>query len=409
VESVLRRKAPWPARIVVLLLMAQEIYRVSLTWPGLDNRLVVDAARKLVDGVSPYASVRFLYPPSSLPFALALTPFSDRQLTWLFPWVLGLLLLGGWWAALRLFDLPFFSWLGVLGVGLFAVFNPAVSVVELGNWTGIVAPLMCVALLLMSRNRWLLAGLVIGLSIAVKPMLVPIGLIFLLARRWSGFAAAAGLPLVICGLVFPFLPHPGLFFTRTVPFLLHGQDGYTRLSDSSLPTMLPRLGVDGWPVTVLRLLVLLLAIAAAVLRWRGGGDDRLRLVETSSILMIGAFLVSTPTFGFYPLVIVPALVASAVVPGSVARSVWFWIASIPLLLPVKFYRLDFATPHVVSQMQAYKPFVWLVAVGLLLLIRAATPAPATVPRQLPREDEPYVEVMIGAVPTDDGSSSSRSR
>ena len=36
----MRRKAPWPARIVVLLLMAQEIYRVSLTWPGLDNRLV---------------------------------------------------------------------------------------------------------------------------------------------------------------------------------------------------------------------------------------------------------------------------------------------------------------------------------------------------------------------------------
>ena len=27
----------------------------------------------------------------------------------------------------------------------------------------------------------------------------------------------------------------------TLPFLLHGQDGYTRLSDSSLPTMLPRL------------------------------------------------------------------------------------------------------------------------------------------------------------------------
>jgi arabinofuranan 3-O-arabinosyltransferase len=195
---------------------------------------------------------------------------------------------------------------------------------------------------------------------------------------------------VICGLVVPFLPQPGLFFTKTLPFLLHGQDGYTRLSDSSLPTMLPRLGLEGWPATALRILVLLLAITAAVLRWRRGGDDRLRLVETSSILMIGAFLFSTPTFGFYPLVIVPSLVASVVVPGSVARSVWYWIASIPLLLPVKFYRLDFATHHVVSQMQAYKPFVWLVAVGALLLTKvwplgtAASPAPAAVPVAIPR-------------------------
>jgi hypothetical protein len=64
------------------------------------------------------------------------------------------------------------------------------------------------------------------------------------------------------------------------------------------------------------------------------------------------------------------------------------------MLPVKFYRLDFATPHVASQMQAYKPFVWLVAVGVLLLTRvwprAAPPAPAavTVPRQESRESEP---------------------
>jgi len=384
--TALRSRAPWPARIVVFVLLVQELYRISMTYPSLDNVLVVDAARKLAHGFSPYESVRFLYPPSSLPFALALTPFTDHQLIRLFPWALAGLLLLGWWMALRMFEVPFFSWLGVLGIGVFSIFNPAVSVVELGNWAAAVVPLMSLALLLMSRERWLAAGLVIGLSIAIKPMLVPIGLIFLLARRWGGFAVAAGTPLAIAAAVLPFLPQPGLFFTKTVPFLLHGQDGFARPYDSSLLAILPRIGIDGPVVTVIRGLVLLLTVAVAVLLWRRGGDQRLRLVHTSTALMVGTFLVSTPTFGYYPMVLVPVLVASFVVPGSITRSVWYWIASIPQVLGVHFYRIDFLGPVPASPEQAYKPVVWIGVVGLLLLIKAwprrATPAsPYEIPRQ----------------------------
>jgi arabinofuranan 3-O-arabinosyltransferase len=399
-SSAITNRAPWLARIAAVALFVQELVRISLTdgTRSMDNILVVDAVRNVLHGVSPYESERFLYPPSSVPFALALTPFTDHQLVRLFPWGLAVLLMLGWWAALRMFDISLWSWLGVLGIAGFGLFNPAVSVVELGNWAGPVAAMMCVALLLMGRGRWLAAGVVIGVSIAVKPMLVPIGLVFLLARRWGGFAAAAGIPLALCAVVLPLLPRPGLFFTDTLPFLLGGQDDFARPFDSSLQAILPRVGIDGSLVTVIRMLVLALTVAVAVLRWRRGGDERLRLVETSAVLMVGTFLVTTPTFGYYPLIIVPALVASAVAPGSIARSVWFWIALVPLLRPIAFIKLDFLEDGERLHRQALKPLVWIAVVGTLLLVKAWRGAPAGPEPEPAAETEPEASDGPGPAP-----------
>ncbi|MGI5242307.1 glycosyltransferase family 87 protein [Dactylosporangium sp. CA-139066] len=390
---MLKSRAPWVVLAGAYALLVQELVRISLTghMHSMDNRFVVDAVRRLLDGGSPYESNRFLYPPSSVPFALALTPLSDTQLERLFPWGLAALLLVGWWAALRLFDVGLRSWLGVAGVAAFALFNPTVSVVELGNWTAPVAALMSVALLLMGRGRWLAAGVVIGVSIAVKPMLVPIGLVFLLARKWRGLAAAAGIPIAVCAVVTPLLPEPGLFFTRTLPFLLGGQDEFARPYDSSLPAMLPRIGIDGALLAIVRMAVLGLTVAAALLRWRNGGDQRLRLVDTSAILMIGTFLVSTPAFGYYPLVVLPPLVAGVVVRGSTARSVWFWIALVPLVRSLQFIGVDFLDGGHTDYRQAAKPFAWMVVAGTLLLVRTlrreAAPSWLELPAQ-PAAPEP---------------------
>ncbi|HTJ33850.1 MAG TPA: glycosyltransferase family 87 protein [Dactylosporangium sp.] len=395
---MLKSRAPWVAVAGAYALLVQELVRISLTGSmhSMDNLLVVDAVRRLLDGGSPYESDRFLYPPSSVPFALALTPLSDTQLERLFPFGLAALLLLGWWAALRLFGVGLRSWLGVAGVAAFALFNPAVSVVELGNWTAPVAALMSVALLLMGRGRWLAAAAVIGLSIAVKPMLVPIGLVFLLARKWRGLAIAAGIPVAACAAVTPLLPEPGLFFTRTLPFLLGGQDDFARPYDSSLPAMLPRIGIDGAPLAIVRVAVIGIAVAAAVLRWRHGGDERLRLVDTSAILMIGTFLVSTPAFGYYPLVVLPPLVASVLVRGSVARSVWFWVAVVPLVRPLQFIGIDFLDGGHAQYRQAAKPLAWMVIAGTLLLVRTWRGEPPPPRPELPAQPTASGSERIGA-------------
>lgn len=370
VAALLIRRSPWPVRVAAYGLLLLELGRATLSRTGgMDNLLVVQAVRIIFSGGTPYESKRFLYPPSSIPFALLEAPASDTTLRRIGPFIVGALLLIGWWAALRLFDIGLGSWLGVLPVGMAGIFVPASSVIGLSSWTAPIVAAMGVALLLMGRGRWLAAGVVVGVSIAVKPMLVPLGLIFLLNRRWAGLAAAAGIPVLVTAVVLPLLPKPGLFFTATVPFLLSGQDNFARLYDASLPAVLPRLDTPAALVVLARLAVAVVTVAAAVWRWRRGDDQRLRLVETSCLLMIGVFLVSTPAFPHYAMVVLPALVASLVVPGSVARTVWFWIALLPGLARVHVPGLE--TAH----RQVFKIFILFVLLYGTLLWSAARRRP----------------------------------
>ncbi len=47
------------------------------------------------------------------------------------------------------------------------------------------------------------------------------------------------------------------------------------------------------------------------------------------MLMLSAFLVSRPSYDHYLLVVLPLLLAGALVPGAAARSPWFWVALVP--------------------------------------------------------------------------------
>ncbi len=373
VAALLLRPAPWPAHLAAYAVVLQELFRQSRRPNNsMDNLFVVRAARLLLDGASPYESERFVYPPSSIPVALLQAHVPDATIRAASAFVVGALLLVAWWAALRLFDAGLGSWLGALGVAAASSFIPAMHLAVLGSWTVLVACLASVALLLMGRGRWLAGGVVIGLSIAVKPMLMPVGLVFLLARRWGGFAAAAGLPVVLCAAVLPFIPQPGLFFTKTIPFLLGGQDEFARPFDGSLQAILPRLGVEGAPVTVARVAVFVLMIVVAVLRWRRGDDERVRIVETSAVLMLGTFLVSTPSFDHYPMILVPALVAAVVVPGSAARSVWFWIALAPFVTSLRWVFIDFLDSGRSGVRQVFKMFAWNVLLLAMFTVTAWT-------------------------------------
>lgn len=110
------------------------------------------------------------------------------MLRWILPVGMAGLLGVGWLAALRLFSVPLRSRFAVGGLAVFALaYKPWANLVLIGNWTAVSAAALPVALLLAHRRSWGTAGLVVGLAIACKPMLVPIGLLFLLARRWRGW------------------------------------------------------------------------------------------------------------------------------------------------------------------------------------------------------------------------------
>lgn len=289
-------------------------------------------------------------------------------LRWCLPVGMSALLGAGWLAALRLFSVPLRSRFAVLGFPVLALaYKPYVNLVLIGNWTAISAAALPAALLLAHRRHWGAAGLVVGLAIACKPMLVPIGLLFLLARRWRALAAAVLVPLGISLAGALMMPSPSLFFTKTLPFLLQGQDAYAMPWDASPIAVLPRLGVPE-PVAVL----VAFAGAGAGLwgawrRWRRPDDSdqgQLRLAETACMVMLAAFLVSRPSFDHYLLVVLPLLLASAVRPGSMPRSPWFWLALTPqvALLPWP--------SELAHKRRAFKDCATLCGLAILLVRRA---------------------------------------
>ncbi|MCY0932947.1 glycosyltransferase family 87 protein [Streptomyces sp. H34-S4] len=332
----LLRPAPrsWRFLGVVILLSVAVSASLRENW-GSDNAFVVKAADALLAGVSPYEDKRFLYLPSAvimaIPEALLPAPLLRCVLPLGMTGLVGL----GWWASLRLFSVPVRSRLAVGGFGLFALaYKPYVNLVLIGNWTAISAAALPVALLLAQRRSWAAAGLVVGLAIACKPMLVPIGLLFLLARQWRGLALAVGVPVGLSLAGALMMPHPMLFFTKTLPFLFQGQDSYALPWDASPIAALPRLGVPEPLAVLLAFAGAGCGLWAAWRRWRrpvaaDGDGGELRLVETACMVMLAAFLVSRPSFDHYLIVVLPLLLASGVRAGSMPRSPWFWVALLP--------------------------------------------------------------------------------
>ncbi|MBZ4018656.1 glycosyltransferase family 87 protein [Streptomyces purpurogeneiscleroticus] len=327
----LLRPASWPLRAVAGGLMAVVVWVTVRRGGhlGMDNGFAVRAAGALLDGGAPYADKRFLYLPGAVLAAVPEALLPQGWLPWLVPAAGVGLVLAGWWLSLRIFEVAAGSRLAALAVAALPFFQPFRNLVTLGNWTLASVVAFPLALLMARRGRWVAAGAVIGSALAVKPMLVPVLLLFVFARRWRALAAALGVPLLVSLLAALVMPRPGMFLTHTLPFLLRGQDVFARPYDASLGAVLARLGLPEPVALGVAVLAAAAGVACAYLRWRRGDAGPLRLVETAAMLLLAAFLVSRPSFDHYLLVVLGPLLASVAVPGAAPRTVWFWIALVP--------------------------------------------------------------------------------
>lgn len=328
------RSASWQAWAVVGLVLLASVVRTGLgsAAGGMDNAIVVRAAETWLDGGSPYADRHFLYLPSAVLAAVPEVLVPAAVLRFLAPGVVVCGLLAGWGSALRLYGISWRSRYAVLGLGGFAVgFAPFGHLVRLGNWTVVAAAALPLALLLAHRGRWVATGAVVGAAIAVKPLLVPVLLLFVLARRPRGLAVAVLVPTAASALAALAMPDPAGFFTRTLPFLLSGDDAFVRLYEASPGAVLPRLGVPQPLAAAVGAVGAALGVWCAWRRWGRGDTGAARLAESAVMLMLAAFLVSRPSYDHYLLVVVPLLLAGAVTDGAPARTPWFWVALVPQL------------------------------------------------------------------------------
>ncbi|WP_369175294.1 glycosyltransferase 87 family protein [Streptomyces sp. R28] len=374
------RRATWHLWVVLGVVLGALVVRTARVTSdgGMDNAIVVRAARVWLAGGSPYDDPHFLYLPSAVLAAAPQAVIGRSALSVLVPVVVTGCLVGGWGCALRLHGVGLRSRFAVLGlIGLAVGFAPFAHLVLLGNWTATAVLALPLGLLLAGRGRWVAAGAVIGAAVALKPLLAPVGLLFVFAGRWRGLMVMVGVPVTASVGAALLLPDPVGFLTRTLPFLLRGDDGFVRLYEASLVAVLPRVGVPGAVAGGIALGAAGAGVWCAYRRWRRGceeirqsrpsGPSRLSsplcLAETAAMLMLSAFLVSRPSYDHYLLVVVPVLLAGLSCEGAVARGVWFWLALVPQLPGVTWPYLE------AVQRRAFRDAVTLCGLAVTVGVR----------------------------------------
>ncbi|MGV0834674.1 arabinofuranan 3-O-arabinosyltransferase [Mycolicibacterium thermoresistibile] len=172
------------------------------------------------------------------------------------------------------------------------------------------------------RHEWL-AGISIGLTLVVKPLLAPLLLLPLLNRQWRALVAAFAVPLVFNAAAWPLVADPMSFLTRTVPYILSTRDYF----NSSILGNGVYYGLPMWLIVALRIGFGLLAVVALVLLYRyyRTRDPLLWMTTSSGVLLIASWLVLSLGQGYYSMMLFPFLM-TVVLPNSVIRNWVAWLA-----------------------------------------------------------------------------------
>ncbi|HTI75671.1 MAG TPA: glycosyltransferase family 87 protein, partial [Mycobacterium sp.] len=199
-----------------------------------------------------YVDPHYLYPPGG---TLIMAPFGylpvDASRYWFITFNTIAIII----AAFLLVQLFKFSWTSVaLPALLVAMFctESVVNTLVFGNING------CVLLLEVLFFRWLLdgkvnhqwwAGVAIGLSLVVKPLLGPLLLLPLLNRQWRALVTAIVVPIVFNVIGWFMVSDPMNFVRGTVPYIFSIRDYF----NSSIQGNGIYYGLPMWLILLLRI------------------------------------------------------------------------------------------------------------------------------------------------------------
>jgi arabinofuranan 3-O-arabinosyltransferase len=274
------------------------------------------------DHVDPH----YLYPPGG---TLLMAPFGylpvDASRYW-FITINTVAIVIAAYLLVRLFNYTFSS---VAFPALLAAMFCTESVINtlvFGNING------CILLLEVLFFRWLLdgkvnhqwwAGVAIGLSLVVKPLLGPLLLLPLLNRQWRALATAIVVPVVFNAAAWPLISDPMKFVTRTLRYIFTTRDYF----NSSIAGNGIYYGLPMWLILLLRILFFGLAVASLWLLYRyyRERDPLFWMATSSGVLLIASFLVLSLGQGYYSMMLFPFLM-TVVLPNSVIRNWPAWLA-----------------------------------------------------------------------------------
>lgn len=271
-----------------------------------------------------YATVEphYLYPPSGTLLMAPLAVLDPERARWLFIAASALALIACAYLLTRLFGFDARSWVFPTVLFFFFSTETVAHTLIFTNFNSFVLLGLLAFMILMLKNQQWWAGIPIGLTLAVKPVLAPLLLLPLLNRQWRVLVGAIGVPLVLTALAWPMSVDPWEFVKRTVPYLGEARDYY----NSSIAGNGAHYGVDGWLITLLRIAFTLMGIFSLwfLYRYYRKSDPVLWLSASSGILLCTSFLVGPLGQGYYSMLLFPLLM-SVFRPGSPMRNWPAWL------------------------------------------------------------------------------------
>lgn len=272
-----------------------------------------------------YVDPHYLYPPGGtlLMAPFGFLPFNPSR--YLFILINTAAILLAWYLLLRLFDYTLSS---VAAPALLLAMFCTESVTNTLVFTNINGCVLLAELLFM---RWLLdgrskqqwwAGIAIGLTLTLKPVLAPLLLLLVLNRQWRPLVPAITIPVLVNAVAWPLVSDPMDFVTKTVPYFLGTRDYF----NSSIEGNGVYFGLPTWLIIGLRVLFTVLAVVALWLLYRyyRTSDQRFWLTSSSGVLLLWSFLVSSLAQGYYSMMLFPFLM-TVVLRNSLIRNWPAWL------------------------------------------------------------------------------------
>lgn len=276
------------------------------------------AEKAFAHGGEPYAVKAFVYPPSCLIVLRPLAALTQHQLTvgglvataviaCVSVMIVAVAIGARWWGPTAAVTILLMSFTGAMRGEM-----PLENVSVLGFLA------LAFFFLFALRDHWMAAAVAIGLSISIKPLLVVVLVVFLLARRWKAFGVAVAIPVALNVIGIALVSAPRLVLTKLPSLFNRSGSGVTY--NSAWVDVARTLGLPEAATVMLRISTVLLVLVAAWFAWTRFADSRLRIITTVSVLLMGEYLAGTLSEYHFMLTLVP-LAMTVVIAGSAIRTV----------------------------------------------------------------------------------------
>ncbi|WP_083885517.1 glycosyltransferase family 87 protein [Nocardia thailandica] len=328
--------APTPARIASLILWPLAVVTAADTvfikaihgdYTN-DYRPVYAALDAFVSGLPVYtanlASVdpHYLYPPGGTLLLSPLTVFDEPTGRVVFLFANAAAAVAATGLLLRMFGYSHRS--VVAPCAYFALFasEALINTLTFGNINGLLLLAEVVFLESILARRNIAAGVVLGLTIAIKPILAPLLLIPAVRRQWSTIPTALAIPALTTAIAWPLAADPGTYFVHNLPYSLRVRDYF----NSSISGMAAYYGFPTLPTLLIRAALALCVAISLWLLYRYHRHDELFFVTTAAgVLLAAEFALSSLGQQYYSLFLAPLLL-TLTLRNSLLRTWPAWLA-----------------------------------------------------------------------------------